>query len=47
MSKRTKTVLALGHFRNEADRGAWKRAMIGAELAAAVVIKREPREAKK
>lgn len=47
MSKRTKTVLALGHFRNAEDRNAWKRAMIGAELAASVVIKREPRDAKK
>ncbi len=47
MSKRLKTTLALGKFRNAADRNAWKRAMIGAELAAAVVIKREPRDAKK
>ena len=47
MSKRLKTTLALGKFRNAEDRNAWKRAMIGAELAAAVVIKREPRDAKK
>jgi hypothetical protein len=47
MSKRLKTTLALGTFRNADDRNAWKRAMIGAELAATVVIKREPRDAKK
>lgn len=47
MSKRTKTVLALGKFRSEEDRAAWKRAMIGAELSAAVVIKREPKSDKK
>lgn len=47
MSSRTKTMLALGKFRNAEDRNAWKRAMIQAELAAAVVIKREPRDAKK
>ena len=41
MSKPTKTMLALGDFRNADDRNAWKRAMIGAELAAAVVPKRE------
>ena len=33
MSKPTKTMLALGKFRDEHDRNAWKRAMIGAELA--------------
>ena len=47
MSKRLKTTLALGKFRNANERSAWKRAMIGAELAASVVIKREPRDAKK
>jgi hypothetical protein len=47
MSKSTKTILALGKFRSAEDRNAWKRAMIGAELAAAVVIKREPRNDKK
>ncbi len=35
LSKRTKTVLALGKFKDEHDRGAYKRAMIQAELAAA------------
>ena len=39
MSKPTKTMLALGGFRNDNDRHAWKNAMIGAELAAKVVIK--------
>jgi hypothetical protein len=34
MSKPTKTMLALGAFRDAHDRNAWKRAMIGAELAA-------------
>jgi hypothetical protein len=47
MSSRLKTTLALGKFRNAEDRNAWKRAMIGAELAAAVIIKREPRNDKK
>ena len=41
MSKSTKRMLALGSFRNADDRNAWKHAMIGAELAAAVVPKRE------
>lgn len=41
MSKPTKTMLALGKFRNSEDRNLWKRAMIGAELAAAVQPKRE------
>ena len=36
MSKALKTTLALGKFRNAEDRHAWKRAMIGAELAAAI-----------
>lgn len=39
MSKPTKTMLALGKFRSAEDRHAWRRAMIGAELAAKVVIK--------
>jgi len=36
LSKATKTKLALGKFRDEHDRAAFKRAMIQAELAAAV-----------
>ena len=34
MSSALKTALALGKYRNAEDRNAWKRAMIGAELAA-------------
>ena len=41
MSSQTKRSLALTKFRNEEDRAAWKRAMIGAELAALVQPKRE------
>ena len=41
MSKQTKTGLALHKFRNAHDRGAWKRAMIEAELSAAHQPKRE------
>jgi hypothetical protein len=36
LSKPTKTKLALGKFKDEHDRGAWKRAMIQAELAASI-----------
>ena len=43
MSKALKTSLALGKYRNAEDRNAWKRAMIGAELAAAI----KPKERKK
>lgn len=39
MSKPTKTMLALGKFRSTEDRHAWRTAMIGAELAAKVVVK--------
>jgi len=41
MTKQTKRSLALGEFRNADDRNAWKRAMIGAELAALIQPKRE------
>ncbi len=41
MSAQTKRSLALGKYRNAEDRNAWKRAMIGAELAAAIQPKRE------
>lgn len=34
MSKPLKTSLALSHFKTSEQRHAWKRAMIGAELAA-------------
>jgi hypothetical protein len=43
LSKPTKTMLALGGFRNQEDRNRWKRAMIDAELCAAVQPKREKR----
>jgi hypothetical protein len=36
LSKATKTKLALGKFRDEHDRAAFKRAMVQAELTAAV-----------
>lgn len=41
MSSRLKTALALGKFRDEHDRGAWKRAMIDAEIEAAKKVKTE------
>lgn len=41
MSKPTKTGLALHKFKNAHDRNAWKRAMIQAELSAAIQPKRE------
>ena len=36
MSKSLKASLALSHFKTEEQRAQWKRAMIGAELAASV-----------
>ena len=41
MTKALKTSLALSHFTSNEQRHAWKRAMIGAELAAAFQPKRE------
>ena len=41
MSKPTKTSLALGRFTSQEQRNGWKRAMIQAELAAAIQPKRE------
>jgi hypothetical protein len=41
MSKQTKAGLALHKFKNEHERGAWRRAMIQAELFSAVQPKRE------
>jgi hypothetical protein len=41
MSKQTKASLALGHFKDAHARGAWKRAMIEAELTAAQQPRRE------
>ncbi len=46
MSKQTKAGLALHKFKNEHERGAWRRAMIQAELFSAVQPKREKRERK-
>ena len=44
MSALTKASLALSKFQDPHKRGEWKRAMIDAELCAAVVPKREPRK---
>ena len=41
MSKQTKSSLALHKFKDQHARGAWKRAMIEAELSAAIQPKRE------
>jgi competence transcription factor ComK len=41
MSKPVKTSLSLHSFKNAHERGAWKRAMIQAELSAAIQPKRE------
>ena len=41
MSSATKTSLTLGKFKDAHQRGAWKRAMIDAELSAAIQPKRE------
>jgi hypothetical protein len=43
MSSLTKASLALSKFQDPHKRGAWKRAMIDAELCAAVQPKREKR----
>jgi hypothetical protein len=45
MSSMTKTSLALGKFKDAHQKGAWQRAMVDAELCAAVQPKREkPRQ---
>ncbi len=44
MSKPLKTSLALARFQDPHLKGAWKRAMIDAELCAAVQPKRETRK---
>jgi hypothetical protein len=41
MSKATKTSLALAKFKDAHQKGAWKRAMIDAELSSAVQPRRE------
>ena len=45
MSKALKTSLALGKFKDIHHKNAWKRAMIGAELAAQVKVKEKKRGA--
>jgi hypothetical protein len=45
MSSMTKTSLALGKYKNADQKAAWKRAMVDAEVSAAVQPKREkPRQ---
>ena len=44
MSKQTKTGLALSKFKDAHQRGAWKRAMIDAELQAKIQPKRERKD---
>ena len=44
MSALTKASLAMSRVLDPHKRGEWKRAMIDAELCAAVVPKREPRK---
>jgi hypothetical protein len=41
MSKQLKSSLALGNFKDAHARGQWKRAMIEAELTAAIQPRRE------
>ena len=43
MSKALKTSLALNKFKDEHHKGAWKRAMIDAELSAAIKHKEKKR----
>jgi hypothetical protein len=44
MSKSLKTSLALSRFQNPHLKGAWKRAMIDAELCSKIVVKTEKRD---
>ena len=44
MSKTLKTSLALGKFKDEHQRHAWKRACIDAELCSKIVVKSAPRD---
>ena len=46
MSKQTKTSLAMGRFKDAHQAGAWKRAMIDAELQSRIVVKPSKRENK-
>ena len=44
MSKMLKTSLALSSFQDPHHRGAWKRAMIDAELCSKIVVKHEKKD---
>ena len=44
MSKMTKTSLAMGRFKDAHQAGAWKRAMIDAELQSKIVVKPAKKE---
>jgi len=44
MSKPLKTSLALSSFQDPHQKGAWKRAMIDAELCSKIVIKIEKKD---
>ena len=44
MSKPLKTSLALSSFQDPHQKGAWKRAMIDAELCSKIVVKTEKRD---
>jgi hypothetical protein len=44
MSKSLKTSLALSRFQNPHLKGAWKRAMVDAELCSKIVVKTEKRD---
>jgi hypothetical protein len=44
MSSTLKTSLALGKFKDEHQRGAWKRACIDAELCSKIVVKSEKKD---
>jgi len=39
LSKTTKRMLGLGHFKTKEQRNAWKRAMIDAEWTASIAVK--------
>jgi len=44
MSSTLKTSLALGKFKDEHQRAAWKRACIDAELCSKIVVKSEKKD---
>lgn len=47
MSKTLKTSLALSSFQDPHQKGAWKRAMIDAELCSKIVVKVDKKEGRK